>query len=280
MTELAYVNGHFCPIADATVSIEDRGFQFGDAVYEVIAAHFGRPFLLDQHLQRLRRSADAIHLDYDVARIEPIVAEGLRRSGLDHTQIYIQLTRGIAPRAHGIPDHAVPTLVITFRPLVPVPDHLRRQGVSVITVPDIRWRRCYVKAVTLLPNVLARHDAVQRGYFDAIFVTEAGEVRESTSANVFIVHDGRIRIPPRDNTILHGITQACIMQCAADVGLAVQETSCDVASLRAADEVFLSSTAVDVLPVTAVDGRPIRTGHVGPITRRLDQAFRDRVSAA
>ena len=280
MPELAYLNGVFCPIADATVSIEDRGFQFGDGVYEVVVSHAGRPFQLEEHMQRLRLSAAAIGLEYDFdhAPLEPIIAEGMRRSELNDAMIYLQLTRGVAPREHAAPDSVRPTVVMTFKPRPVVPDEFRRRGARVITIPDTRWANCYIKAITLLPNTLAKTDALRRGYDDAIFVTRTGEVRECTAANVFVVHDGRLRTPPRTESILHGITQAFVLDCAAAAGVAGEEGTCTVEGLKRADEVFMSSTTTEILGITSIDDESVGDGQVGPVTKRLLREFRQRAT--
>ena len=278
MAELAYLNGVFSPIAEARVSIEDRGYQFGDGVYDVAVVYAGRPFLLDQHLRRLRRSAAAIKLDYDfdAQPLEPVIEEGLRRSELKDALIYIQITRGVAPRSHVFPKDASPTVVMTFKPLPVIPDEVRQKGVSVMTTLDTRWANCFIKAVTLLPNVLAKNDALQQGYFDAVFVTPEGEVREGTLSNIFMAKGDRLAIPPRTKSVLHGITQSFILECAAAVDLAVEEKPFHVDDLRAADEVFLSGTTMEVLAVTSIDGKSVASGQVGPITRRLAGEYRKR----
>lgn len=282
MKELAYVNGVFSPIAEAVVPIEDRGFQFGDGVYEVIVTYNGRLFQLAAHLERLRRSLAAIELDYDFERdpLEPIIEEGLRRSGLRDAMVYIQITRGVSARSHAVPAGMTPTVVMTFKPRPVVPAGLRERGASINTVTDSRWANCYVKAITLLPNVLAKTDAVRRGYDDAVFVTPAGEVRECTSANIFIVVDGKVIMPPRNESVLHGITQRFVLDTAASIGIAVEEHTFDVGALQAADEAFMSSTTVEVLGVTRVDDRPIGDGRVGPVTGRLLEAFHARLRDA
>jgi D-alanine transaminase len=279
MTELAYVNGVFGPIGEATVSIEDRGFVFGDGIYEVVAAYNGRPFLLPEHLARLQRSADAIGLDLSrIPRpLEPVILEGLRRSGPGDTLVYIQITRGVAPRSHTIPEGVTPTVVMTFRPLHGVPEEMRRRGLRVITTVDKRWSSCYVKAITLLPNILAKQEALRRGCDDAIFITPTGEVRECTAANLFIVHGGAITIPPRTESILHGVTQGFLLTCAGALGLNVREQVCDLEALRTADEVIMSGTTVEVLAVTSIDDQPVGTGSVGPITRRLYDELQSRI---
>lgn len=279
MPELAYVNGVFGPIAEATVSIEDRGFQFGDGVYEVIATYGGRLFQLDAHLRRLRKSLAAIQLSYDLNAhpLEPIIEEGLRLSDLGDTMVYLQLTRGVAPRAHAAPPHMTPTLVMTFKPLPTVPDDLRRRGLSVMTTPDNRWQNCYVKAITLLPNTLAKSDAVRRGYDDAVFVTGTGEIRECTASNIFLVKDGKLETPPRTESILHGVTLGFLLECAAAIDLTVTERVLPKSALLGADEVFMSGTTVEALGITSIDDQPVGDGRVGPITQRLYEEFNRRV---
>ncbi len=276
--ELAYLNGVFVPVDEAKISIEDRGFQFGDGIYEVIAAYDGRPFLAERHLARLKRSAAAIGLDFDPDQhpLMPIIDQGLRRCGFKDTLVYIQITRGTAPRSHTIPAGMKPTVVMTFKPLPTVPEERRRRGLKVMTIPDGRWAKCHIKAIILLPNVLARHQAIAQGYDDAIFVTDAGEVRECTSANVFVVHGSNMATPCRTESVLHGITQGFIFDCAAAIGLQLEERIIHRDSLRDADEVFMSSTTVEVLAITSIDGHAIGSGHVGPITQRIHDEFRSR----
>lgn len=278
MPELAYLNGVFSPIDEAKVSIEDRGFQFGDGIYEVIVAYDGCPFLMDSHMARFRRSAAAIGLnyDFDANPLEPILEEGLRRSGFADAMVYLQLTRGVAPRVHAIPESIKPTVVMTFKALPTVSEELRRQGAKVMTTPDLRWAKCYIKSIILLPNVLAKTEAQRRGCHEAIFVSDGGEVRECTTSNVFIVRDGRLMTPPRTESVLHGVTRGFLLECAAGIGVPVDEKHFNVDVLMGADEVFISSTAVDVLGVTMIDDRPIGRGEVGPITRRLADEFRRR----
>lgn len=279
MPELAYVNGVFTDLCDAKVSVEDRGFQFGDGVYEVVVSHSGRIFLLEQHMRRLKGSLEAIQIAYDLAAnpLEPIIAEGIQRSGLTDAMVYIQITRGVAPRSHTIPKRITPTLVMTFKPFPEIPDEVRRRGAAIMTMRDTRWTKCYIKAITLLPNVLAKTEAVHRGFDDALFVDDAGQVRECTSANVFLVSDRQIVSPPRTEAVLHGITQAFLFECAAAAGCRVAEQSFDVDALIHADEVFVSSSLVEVLGVTSIDGHQIADGSVGPMTQRLLDEYRKQI---
>lgn len=280
MPEIAYVNGRFTPIAEATVSIEDRGMQFGDGVYEVIVAYGGRLFQVESHMQRLRRSAAGIGLDYDFDKkpLEDVLREGLERCGFDDAMIYIQLTRGTAPRVHLIPEGMEPTVIMTFKPRPIASEKALRRGLKVMTTPESRWAKCYIKAITLLPNILARTEAHRQGYDDAIFVTEKGEVRECTSSNIFIVTGTVLRFPPRTEAVLHGVTQNFLFDCAAAIDLEMREEAFDVDTLRGADEVFMSSTSHEVAGVTSIDGKPVSDGQVGAITKRLHAEFRRRVS--
>jgi D-alanine transaminase len=264
------------PIAEATVSVEDRGFLFGDGVYELVAVYNGRPFLFDRHLARLQRSAAAIRIEFDFAAndIRSIVREGLRRSEIGEAMVYIQITRGAAPRSHVFPVGIAPTLVLTFRHLSRPSDAMRRNGARVMTTLDTRWTNCYIKAITLLPNVLARNEALQRGYDEAVFVTRDGEVRECTSANLFMVRAGEVLIPPLTESILHGVTLGFIVECAERLGVRVREEPFHIDALRRADEVFLSSTTAEVLAITAIDDRPVGDGKIGATTKRLFDEFR------
>ena len=281
MPELAYVNGSFLPISEATVSIDDRGFQFGDGVYEVMVTYDGLVFQMNAHMQRLRRSADGIGLvyDFDAQPLEPVIRDGLERSGLADAMIYVQLTRGVAPRVHVIPEGLAPTVVMTFKPRPIVEAEIARRGLSVMTAPESRWSKCYIKAITLLPNVLAWTEAKRRGYDDAIFVTDAGEVRECTASNIFIVIGGVLQYPPRTEAVLHGVTQGFLLECATGLDVEVREKAFDVDTLRGANEVFLSGTTVEVLAITSIDGQAVGDGKVGPVTQRLHREFSRRVEA-
>ncbi|MFQ5591091.1 MAG: aminotransferase class IV [Phycisphaerae bacterium] len=277
-TELAYLDGAFVSLPEAKVSIEDRGLQFGDAIYEVIAAYDGRPFLAEQHLARLKRSAAAIDLeiDLDAPPLRPVITEGLRRSGLTDALIYLQITRGVAPRSHEIPEGITPTVIMTFKPLPAISDERRRRGVRVTTLPDTRWAKCHIKATTLLANVLAKSEALRRGYDDAVFVTEEGQVRECTAANIFVVQRSCITTPCRTESVLHGITQSVIFDCTAAIGVDIAEQSIHVDALQHADEVFMSSTAVEVLAITSINDAPVGNGQVGLVTQGIHREFQAR----
>jgi len=279
MPELAYVNGTFCDPAEAKVSIEDRGFQFADGVYEVVVAYESRPFRLQQHLERLERSLKAIDLPFDPQAygLERVIVEGISRAGFADTLVYLQITRGAAPRSHVFPRQPRPTVVATFKAKPRVDPQVRERGLAVMTTPDIRWSRCSIKSVALLANVLAKNEAVRRGYDEAVFVGPEGDVREATTANIFAVRGGALITPPRSESILHGVTRACVLECAARIGVPCRETALHESALGDVQELFLSSTTVDFIGVTRLNDRPVGDGRVGPVTRALYADFRREV---
>jgi D-alanine transaminase len=276
MQDIAYVKGRFGPLSEAVVSIEDRGFQFADGVYEVLVAPGGRPFRLPQHLARLKRSTDGIDLmiDYESLGLPGIISEGIARCGHKDVMVYIQITRGVAPRNHVYGDNLTPTVVATFKARPVYSEEMRRKGVSLETVRDIRWARCSVKSTALLPNVLLKNAAQQAGYFDALIVGPDEDVRETTLANVFMVTQGVLVTPPATDKILHGVTRDYVLECASELGIESEESEFTVDELKAADEAFVSSTTMDVMAVTSIDGEPIGEGDPGPLTQRLFECFR------
>ena len=275
VTEWAYVNGEFCELSQARVSVEDRGFQFADGVYEVVMAYGRRPFRLPEHLARLRRSSEAIGLrfDFDSGLLESVVSEGIERCEFADVQIYLQLTRGQAPRSHPFPAGVRPTVVAVFKPRQPIDPARRERGLTLISVPDERWANCHIKSVALLPNVLARQKALEAGADEAVFVSPRGEVHEATSANVFIVSDGALRTPPRSNKILGGITREYVLECAARTRVPAAEEIVRLDELYAADELLMTSTNLEVMGAVRLNDRPIGDGRVGPVTRALHAEF-------
>ena len=276
MPETAFLNGRFLPLAEATVSIEDRGFQFGDGVYEVIRTYRGRPFKLDAHLARLDRSAQAIDLrqPYPFERWVESVTEGLRLGDFPETKIYVQITRGTAPRDHAYAPDLQPTVLMTFRELQPLNAIVQSTGVAAMTMKDIRWGRCDIKSINLLANVLARQQAKKRGVFESILVRD-GQVTEGAVSNVFIVQDGKLITAPEGGWILSGVTRQVVLELARHEGLTVQERYCSEQELLGATEVFLTGTTVEVLGVVHIDGKQIGTGQPGPLTRSLAKRFLD-----
>jgi len=281
VTELAYVNGHWRPPAEAQVSVLDRGFLFADGVYEVIAAYGGRPFALDGHLRRLARSLRELSLPdpHTPAQWRELCVELARRNGGGDLSLYLQVTRGAAPRRMGpFPDRVTPTVVGFCQPLPGHPPEALEQGLAAVTRPDIRWGRCDIKAVALLPNVLAMQYAREQGCNEALLVRGAPgpeRVTEGASSNVLAVVHGEIVTPPLDTEILPGVTREVLLGLLRADGQTVGERALSLAELRAADEVWLASTVREVLPVTRLDGAAIGSGRPGPRWRRAWELFQE-----
>lgn len=270
MPDIAFINGRFVPWAEATVSIDDRGFQFGDGVYEVIRTYRGVPFELDAHLERLSRSAKELYLPQPYSRTQWVewIREGVKLAGYREAKVYIQITRGVAPRDHAFPPDVSPTVVMTVRELHPLSPAIRHAGVAARTVDDLRWGRCDIKSLNLLGNVLAREEAKRAGVFEAILVKD-GLVTEGSASNVMVVQAGSIVTAPEGPRILSGVTRTVVLTMAAQERISVEERFFPVDLLYVADEVFLTGTTIEVLGVVEIDGRVIGTGRPGPITRAL-----------
>ncbi|RKY61921.1 MAG: amino acid aminotransferase [Candidatus Latescibacterota bacterium] len=278
MPEIAFLNGEFMPIEEAKVPVDDRGYQFGDGVYEVIESYKGRLWALERHLNRLRRSLSEIGISgITVDEIRERILEIHKKSGISRALVYVQVTRGVAPRRHAWMEVSLkPTLLITVREFEPVPEDLREKGIRTITLPEMRWGRRDIKSINLLPNVLAAQRAWEAGAYEAIFV-DNGYITEGAHNNIFAVRDGRLFTPQEGPHILSGITRGLVIEMAKEEGIPVEEGPLSYEALLEADEVFLTGTGVEVLGVVSVDGRRIGSGEVGPMTRRLYEMFMDRV---
>ncbi len=282
MPDIGFVNDRFMPLEEATVSVEDRGFQFGDGIYEVVRTYHGQPFQLDAHLARLERSARAIELPvpWNLQQWAAHVRDGIKRSGYTESKVYLQLTRGTAPRDHVFPASSKPTAVMTVREMKPMDSTLRASGVAVMTMDDWRWGRCDIKSVNLLPNVMARQKAKQAGAFEALFIRH-GAVTEGAVSNVMIVKAGRVLTAPEGEQILSGVTRAIVMELVRKEGLLVEERFVSLDDFLRADEIFLTGTTVEVLPVIRVDGKaigPSGSGKPGLVTKKLQAAFQRFIS--
>ncbi|QBS37315.1 D-amino-acid transaminase [Thermaerobacter sp. FW80] len=277
--EVVFLNGGFVPYDQAVVPVEDRGFLFADAIYEVIRCYGGRFFRLDDHLERLEQSAAALEipLPYDRARWTQVLEELIRRNGVRDGSVYVQVSRGVAPRAHAWPDGLQPTVVAIARPGGTPPAEAVRRGVKAITVPDNRWGLCWVKTTGLLPNVLAKQRAARAGAYEALFVRD-GLLTEGTSSNVFVVREGVLYTHPLAN-ILPGVTRMVVLEVAREAGMPVREQAIPVQWLEGASEVILSGTNSEVLAVVEVDGRPVGDGRPGPVFARLREGYLARVAA-
>ena len=278
MPEVAYVNGAFLSIDQAVVSIEDRGFQFADGVYEVVATYGGRPYAMEEHLRRLHRSLREIRIDFDVSGLPALVEEGIRRSGFDETLIYIQVTRGVAPRNHEFPERPpVPTVVMTVKQLERPEPHLYESGVKVITTTDLRWKRCDIKSIALLPNILAKQQANEAGAYESLLVDDLGQVTEGSSTSAFMVSGATVSTSPAGPHILPSITRGILLEIIRDLGIPLHERFCRIEEYLSADEVFLAGTSTEAMPVVQVDDTRVGSGRPGPLTSRIREAFLSRV---
>jgi D-alanine transaminase len=275
---VAFINGAFVPLAEAKISVEDRGFQFGDGVYEVIRTYKGRPFAVETHLARLDRSATALDLEqpYSCAEWISYIHEGIRRAAYPESKIYIQVTRGVAPRDHAYSEETTPTVVMIIREFHPLDRSIQAAGVDAMTTEDIRWGRCDIKSVNLIANVLARQRVKEAKVFEAILV-KAGWITEGAVSNVMVVQGGTVVTAPEGRCILSGVTRAVVLNLALSQGLPVQERFVSQADLYEADEVFLTGTTVEVLAVVRIDGKIIGDGRPGPVTQRLAEGFMNKV---
>ena len=273
---IVYLRGEYLPADEARVSVNDRGFLFADGVYEVTPAYRGRLFRWDRHRARLETGLAAIRIDFDVASLREVKLGLLARNGLTDVPVayvYVQVTRGIAPRSHAFPDPPVAPTVYGFANQYHRPSMERwQQGFDAVTVPDQRWARADIKAIALLPNVLAQQAAVDAGVTDAIFVRD-GMALEGSHANLFAVFGGVLTTSPRSNYILHGVTREFVIELAGELGIPVVQRVFTLSELYAADEVFLSGTTTEVRPSVKVDGREIGDGRVGPVSRALFERF-------
>ncbi|MCX7625828.1 MAG: D-amino acid aminotransferase [Candidatus Sumerlaeaceae bacterium] len=278
LRQVVYLNGRFVPMADAVVPIEDRGYQFADGVYDVLKFHGRRPVRLTQHLERLTESCAGLHIEGipSPAQWLEIINDLAERSGLAHEPtetsiLYIQVTRGVAPRVHYFPEpQPTPTVLAYFKTAPVYPPELRERGAALISHPDERWGRCHIKSIALLPVVLAKQAAREAGALEALLVRD-GVVTEGGASNAFCVRDGVVYTHPDGPRILSGVTRGIVLDAAQRLGIELRQEPVTLEEFRRADEAFLSSTTMNVMPVTRLDGSPIGHGAVGPITQALAQ---------
>lgn len=278
MSRIAYVNGAYVPLAAASVSIMDRGFQFADSIYEVWAIRGGRMFDAVEHMARLKRSLAELRITPPMSEtaLMLVIHEVMRRNRVRDGIVYLQISRGAASRDHTFPSASVkPTIVITGKNLDRAAIAKRAEsGIKVITVPETRWSRRDIKSVNLLPNVLARQQAKEAGAFEAWFVDQKGMVTEGTSSNAFIVDaEGRIRTRGLSADILHGVTRAVLLRVAREHQMTVSETPFTVAEARAAREAFMTGSSYAAVPIVSVDGAQIGDGKPGPVVQALRAAY-------
>ncbi|WP_026784536.1 D-amino-acid transaminase [Pleomorphomonas koreensis] len=278
-SRITYVNGRYVPSREAVVSVEDRGNQFADAVYEACQIKDGAIIDLSRHLDRLDRSLSELRIAAPMSRaaMTHVLRQVARRNRVANGYVYWQISRGAAPRDHAFPENAAPTFTATAKSIDVAAVAARyEKGVPVITIPDNRWERVDIKTVGLLPNALAKQAAREAGAFEAVFVDADGHVTEGSSANVWIVDgEGRLVTRPADRGILRGITRSVLIEVAAAEGVPVVERRFTVAEMKAAREVFLTSAGATLCPVISVDGETVANGVPGSIAARLRRRFHD-----
>jgi len=282
MTERIWFNGRVIPMSEAHVSVEDRGFQFADGVYEVVRLYNGRPFALGAHLLRLERSAEGIELQLPLSRQR--LAEEIENFdvGLAEGMIYLQVTRGVSPRNHLFPElsgrtHVEPTLLFYFRPLPPLPEVDATPGVKLQSAADERWQRCWIKSIALLPNVLAKNAAVAAGADEAVYI-DNGIVTECSASNFFAIINGALVTHPVGKKVLPGVTRAVMLELARNLDIDVQERPLTEREAISADELLIASTTREISWVSHWNGQPVRPGNFGPVGRRLLEALKHRVA--
>lgn len=270
---MIYLNGALRPRQEGFVDIEDRGFQFADGLYEVVLVRQGRSCFLSEHLERLKLNASLIKLllPADFKRWPEVVADLIAKNSLQNGIVYLQVTRGVAPREHWSTSEKAPTSVIYVKAMEDNREALQN-GIKTKSVLDERWGWCHIKSIGLLPNILAKEEAYRAGAKEAVFHRQ-GRVTEGGSSNIFMVNKGRVITAPADNLILNGITRRQVLAICQRDGVPLAEEPFSLEELRAADEAFITSTTSHVTPVVNLDGQPIGNGRPGEITHRLQAAY-------
>ncbi|WP_454764397.1 D-amino acid aminotransferase [Cupriavidus campinensis] len=272
---VVYLNGELLPLSEARIPVLDRGFIFGDGIYEVIPLYHGKPFRGQQHLARLKRSLASIGIPDPYTETEwlALIDRVVKANGLSDQMVYMQVTRGVAKRAHAFPKEAVtPTVLIMTNPMALPAAEAVTQGVACVTMEDRRWLNCQIKSTSLLGNVLAAQEAAAHGVTEAIQFRD-GQLTEASSSNVWIVRQGRVAAPPKDNLILEGIRYGLMEALCAALDISLEARRIGRDEVFAADEVMLSSASKELLPVVTIDGRTIGSGKPGPVFQRLYAAY-------
>jgi len=275
--QIVYLNGQFMPLGDAKISVLDRGFIYGDGVYELVPVYAGATFRMPHHLKRLQRSLDGIGLanPYGAEHWEVLVRDLIGKNPWPNQGVYLQITRGVAKRDHAFPLGATPTVFMMSNPLAtPTAEQVAR-GVAVVTAEDNRWHRCDLKTTSLLGNVLMRQLAAEQGAVETVMFRD-GFLTEASASNVLIVNNGAIVVPPKDHHILPGITYDATMEFAREVNIPVEIRSVPRDEALAADEMWLSSSTKEVLAITTIDGEPFSSGVPGPVFRKVWETFQAR----
>ena len=267
---IAYLNGNYLPLEECKISALDRGFIFGDAIYELIPVYNGEAFYLDAHLTRLKRSLEQIEINnpYSILQWKGIVNQLADKSDLKDLYVYIQVTRGVAPREHAFPSNTPPTVFAMIGAWPSTPSEVYQQGLTAITVKDMRWDRCDIKVTSLLANVLKKQKAIEGNAHEAIIIRE-GYVLEGSASNVFIVKNNHVHTAPKNNLILPGITRDVVVDIVNKLDIPITEEAPTEDILRTADEIWISSSTKECLPVTTLDGQPVGSGQPGELWGRV-----------
>jgi len=276
-----YLNGEFLRVDEAKVSVLDRGFIFGDGIYEVVPVYQGNAFRMAEHLDRLDRSLAALRIapPFDRSGWIDLIQQLLDRSNLDTCIVYLQVTRGVAKRDHPFPMPAVtPTVFGMIAPWSPPPAAQRGQGLSVISIPDERWLHCEIKSVSLLGNVLAKQQAVD-AHVDEVLQFRDGYLTEGASTNIWVVSGGKLLAPPKNNLILEGIRYGLMGELAAEAGIPFESRRISQEEVKQADELMLSSATKEVLAIVSLDGKPVGSGKPGPVFEQLRAGYDARIAA-
>ncbi|MCA7083497.1 D-amino acid aminotransferase [Cupriavidus sp. DB3] len=277
---IVYLNGELTPLSEARIPVLDRGFIFGDGVYEVIPVYAGKPFRAAQHLARLARSLDAIGIPnpHDEGQWTALIARVMQANPMPDQMIYIQVTRGVAKRMHAFPKEVTPTVFIMTNPMSLPPAAATERGVACVTMEDKRWLHCQIKSTSLLGNVLAAQNASEHGVTEAIQFRD-GMLTEASASNVWVVKNGVVAAPPKDNLILEGIRYGLIEELCARFEIPLVSRPVTRDEVFAADEVLLSSASKEILPVVTIDGQTIGKGVPGPVFQRLYTAYQEAKTA-
>ena len=275
-TDIVHLNGAFMPLAEARVPVLDRGFIFGDGVYEVIPVYSRYPFRLVEHLHRLQNSLDGIRLanPHSDAEWSQLVHDMIERNDGDDQSIYFQITRGVAKRAHEFPAQVKPTVFMMSTPLLTPPQEQLDHGIACVTGADFRWLKCDVKSVALLGNCLLKQSAVDAGAAEIVLFRD-GHLTEAAACNVLVVQDGVLLAPPKDNLILPGITYDVVLELAAANQIPLEMRAASEQEVRAAQEIWITSSSKEVLAVTRLDGAAVGDGKPGPLFRRMHALYQD-----
>lgn len=275
-SQLVYLNGEYLPLNEAKVSVLDRGFIFGDGVYEVIPAYGGKALRFEHHMQRLQNSLDAVRINNPLSneQWQKIIDKLISKKGSEDQYIYMHITRGVASRDHRFPDKTIPTVFVMSNILHTVDPEILKQGVYAVTLDDIRWQYCNIKAIALLPNILLRQQAVDKDAVEAILIRN-GNMTEGAASNVFIVSDGIIKTPPKDQKLLPGITRDLVVELAKTHNMPIEEVAITEKEFLTADEIWLTSSTKEILAVTKINEQQVGNGKPGPVWKDMYQKYQD-----